>query len=76
MLQGAFCTILSTTLAASIAYTVAQGLGKNFAKKLIDREVGEALGKEGNAAQRVRSNCRHDAVTMAVISPAPYQDSD
>ena len=43
MLQGAFCTILSTTLAASIAYTVAQGLGKNFAKKLIDREVGEAL---------------------------------
>ncbi len=76
MLQGAFCTILSTTLAASIAYTVAQGLGKNFAKQLIDKEVGEALGKEGNAAQRVRSSCRHQAVTTVVNCPASYQDSD
>ncbi|CAL5224953.1 g7723 [Coccomyxa viridis] len=59
--EGAFCTILSTTLAASIAYTVAQGLGKNFAKKLIDREVGEALGKEGNAAQRALSKVQTSA---------------
>lgn len=46
---------MSTTLAASIAYTVAQGLGKSFAQQLIDKEVGDTLGKKDNAAQRVNS---------------------
>ena len=63
MLQGALCTIMSTTLAASIAYTVSQGLGKSFAKQLIDKEVGEVLGKKDNAAQRVSNSCnRNEAV--------------
>lgn len=52
VLQGALCTIFSTTLAASIAYTFAQGLGRSFAKQMIDKEVGEASGKRDNPAQK------------------------
>jgi hypothetical protein len=56
--QGALCTMVSTTLAASIAYTFAQGLGRSFAQKMIDSEVGGGSeGKENdNMGQKVRFN--------------------
>lgn len=52
-MQGALCTIFSTTLAASIAFTFAQGLGKAFAQQMINKEVGGDSEKKDNAAQRV-----------------------
>ena len=58
-MQGALCTIFSTTLAASIAFSFAQGLGRSFAQKMIDSEVGGEPGKGDNAAQRVRSLRQH-----------------
>ena len=57
--QGALCTIFSTTLAASIAFSFAQGLGRTFAQKMIDSEVGGEPGKGDNAAQKVGSLRQH-----------------
>ncbi len=54
-MQGAACTIFATTLAASIAYTFAQGLGRKLAERIIDSEVGESSGGAGNAAQQALS---------------------
>ena len=53
LLQGALCTIVSTTLAASIAYTSAQGLGRSFAQKMIDSEVGGGSEGKDNMGQKV-----------------------
>ena len=74
MMQGALCTILSTTLAASIAYTVARGLGKSFAKRIVDKEVGGGPGKrtmlpesellpsEAELSSLYQGLCSHDSM--------------
>ena len=54
LLQGALCTMVSTTLAASIAYTFAQGLGRSIAQKMIDSEVGGGSEGKDNMGQKVR----------------------
>ena len=41
VLQGAVCTIISTTLAASVAFSLSQGIGRKFAQGMVDAEVGE-----------------------------------
>ena len=50
-LQGAVCTIVSTTLAASVAFSLSQGIGRKFAQGMVDSEVGEGSQK-GNAVQQ------------------------
>ena len=45
------CTIVSTTLAASVAFSLSQGIGRKFAQGMVDAEVGEG-SKKGNAVQQ------------------------
>ena len=50
-MQGSVCTIVATTLAASLAFSLSQGVGRRFAQRMVDSEVGDG-GDGGNAVKR------------------------
>ncbi len=50
------CTIIAATLAASLAFSLSQGVGRPFAQRMLQSEVGEGGGDKGNAVQRALGN--------------------
>ena len=53
--QGSVCTIIATTLAASLAFSLSQGVGRRFAERMVDSEVKEG-SDGGNAIKRALGN--------------------
>ncbi|BDA40356.1 probable TVP38/TMEM64 family membrane protein Mb1528c [Coccomyxa sp. Obi] len=51
-IEGAVCITFATTLAASIAFYLSQGLGRQLAERIINSEVGGESSDKGNAAQQ------------------------
>jgi hypothetical protein len=49
--QGTACTVVATTLAASVVYAFSKGLGRKFAEQMIDAEMKDSASN-GNAAKR------------------------